>query len=643
MVDRNYIINLMKSKNTTIEEFNYDNLYCPPIASLFTQEDIYNLKRIATSLRYSARLKAKYQEIDKIMRSRGFVKLSAGTNRLCYRYIENDSFVVKIAYDSVGMNDNPREFFNQQLLKPFCTRVFEVAGDGVIATVERVNPITSREEFISVAEDVFTLLNDYIIGEYIMEDIGTKYFMNFGIRRGFGIVLLDFPYLFRLDGKKLFCIKPDPLSETGTCDGIIDYDAGFNKLQCTKCGAIYRANELSTEIKNNNIILREKGELKMELRIKGGTHNVSKVVGNEVEPAKYIPTKETNNTKKDQDNTVVVKEDSNVFVNGKPDRKNNSVSKSESMHTKDINNDNKKNKSNKSSNDKKVSVATEEKKATKPIKFNDDTDKLTRIDHLKISNNELDKYLGLIASSDNMDDKEAAKKTVVEFIVKNISKYKELFTSEDITDIINALINEFYILLNSNLENKNIVVSASIYNKFDSVVAENLGNIAIKVLDDNEEGEITEHSTNIEELDTTSEEMKEKEEVIQLVGASVFSAKVIDLQNIFTNVDHQDVIVVEDDNGEFLTVGNLLLAISKINEKDVESIEFAPKNYISQLKEYEKALEQKVNDLTADLNQANSKDMVEEDSEEEVKTEVPVGIFSPNIEFVKDEENSEEE
>ena len=206
-VDREHILNIMKSRTITIDEFNYDNLICPPIYSMFTQEDIDRLYQLASSIRYSAKTEFKHKEIDRIMRSRGFVKFGAGTNRLVYRPLESDLFLVKVAYDRVAIQDNIKEYINQQYLKPFCTKTFEFAGNGVIATVERVKPITSREEFYSIAEDVFTLINDYIIGEYVMDDIGSAYFMNFGIRRGFGVVTLDYSTIFRLDGKKLFCCK----------------------------------------------------------------------------------------------------------------------------------------------------------------------------------------------------------------------------------------------------------------------------------------------------------------------------------------------------------------------------------------------------------------------------------------------------
>ena len=92
-VDREHILNIMKSRTITIDEFNYDNLICPPIYSMFTQEDIDRLYQLASSIRYSAKTEFKHKEIDRIMRSRGFVKFGAGTNRLVYRPLESDLFL----------------------------------------------------------------------------------------------------------------------------------------------------------------------------------------------------------------------------------------------------------------------------------------------------------------------------------------------------------------------------------------------------------------------------------------------------------------------------------------------------------------------------------------------------------------------
>ena len=168
-VNRDYILDMLKSRTTTIDRFNYDKLSCPPILSMFTYQDINNLHNIASSLRYSAKPKVKFDEIDKIMRSRGFVKLVAGTNRICYRCIEDTSFVVKVAYNDVGLKDNPAEFRNQFNLKPFCTKVFE-CGDfsGVVAPLFGVNDdkaFTAKDDYnitVNVLRQIVAGYDDYI-------------------------------------------------------------------------------------------------------------------------------------------------------------------------------------------------------------------------------------------------------------------------------------------------------------------------------------------------------------------------------------------------------------------------------------------------------------------------------------------------
>ena len=116
-MERSNIIKRIKSKTTTIDLFNYDSLSAPPLLSLLSYEDIEYFRRLATSIRYSGKIDYKYSEIDKVMKSRGFVKMGAGTNRVVYRHLEIDTIVVKIAIDAVGVKDNPREYENQFYLK----------------------------------------------------------------------------------------------------------------------------------------------------------------------------------------------------------------------------------------------------------------------------------------------------------------------------------------------------------------------------------------------------------------------------------------------------------------------------------------------------------------------------------------------
>ena len=258
-----------KNKKSALE-FNYDLLMAPPIRSLFSEDDIRKLYQIATSLKYNANIEKKYDLIDEVMKSRGFRRAHCGTNRVVYNFIYDTTFVAKVAIDKVGMEDSPAEFKNQEFFKPFCCKIFEVDPTGVLAFVERVNPITSLEEFLSVSDDIFNMMITKIIGKYVVDDLGTSKFMNYGLRYNsytghtFGPVIIDFPYAYELDGAKLICQKP--LYNT-VCGGEIDYDIGFNTLICTKCGKKYTAMDLKKNT-SNVLIIHDGGDIKMRVRIR---------------------------------------------------------------------------------------------------------------------------------------------------------------------------------------------------------------------------------------------------------------------------------------------------------------------------------------------------------------------------------------
>lgn len=272
------LLNIMKSKQVDPIKFQFDIMQIPPISYFLSNQDIADLRAIATSLRLSAKIDVKRKMMDEIMRRRGFKRFQAGTNRIIYKFEESQAFVAKVAIDRVGMKDNPNEFKNQELLKPFVTKTFHVSECGTVALSERVEPIVRPSEFEIIAEDIYELITNKILGIYVMEDIGTKYFMNWGTRIGFGPVLLDYPYLFELDGDKLFCNVTDPI--TGVpCGGEIDYDAGFNELICKKCGKRYLARDLKRNITENNVIMDTiigGGKYPMIVEIKRGDEVISK-------------------------------------------------------------------------------------------------------------------------------------------------------------------------------------------------------------------------------------------------------------------------------------------------------------------------------------------------------------------------------
>ena len=282
MVGRN-ILNILYNKQQSPLEFNFDSLTAPPLLSLLTIQDITELNKIATSIKLNGKIDLKYKLIDQIMTNRGFVKLHAGTNRVVYRFLEDQRFVVKIAVDRVGLGDNPAEYKNQFLLKPFVTKIFEVSPCGTVALVERVDAILSREEFLSVADDIFNLITKFFVGKYILEDFGTHYFMNWGIRNSISPVLLDFPYVYELDGNKLYCNASTLYNRNIPCGGQLDYDDGFNNLICTRCGKHYHARDLKKSEENKLIIIGGKKKLKVKVLfgtrvMKDNTHEVIKSI-----------------------------------------------------------------------------------------------------------------------------------------------------------------------------------------------------------------------------------------------------------------------------------------------------------------------------------------------------------------------------
>ena len=178
---------ILYSKEKSPLEFNFDNLYAPSMYNWIQPYQCEQLYNIASSLRYASNVKMKYKAIDEIMTKCGCRKLASGTNRVVYVPYEYKGLVFKIAIDRVGIKDNPAEHKNQFLLKPYITKVFEYDASGTVGSMERVKPITSMEEYRSISEDVFSMIVNKIIGKYVLEDIGTNFFMNIGVREGWNL------------------------------------------------------------------------------------------------------------------------------------------------------------------------------------------------------------------------------------------------------------------------------------------------------------------------------------------------------------------------------------------------------------------------------------------------------------------------
>ena len=248
---RQKLLGFLGLKHDTLLNFNYNSLWAPPIAALCSPTDIGDLYELATSIRYNAKIKQKYWEMDRIMSKAGFREFHAGTNRRIYAHLDYKHLMSKVALDDSGLKDSQPEYENQFIFAPYCSKIFEVTPNGSVSFVERFEPILNRETFLYYADAIFDILDRLIDGKYAVADIGTNYFMNWGVRPGFGPGLLDFPYAYALDGNKLYCknILPD-----GTmCTGVIDHDPGYNEFICNHCGKVYQARDLELAKKENLI------------------------------------------------------------------------------------------------------------------------------------------------------------------------------------------------------------------------------------------------------------------------------------------------------------------------------------------------------------------------------------------------------
>lgn len=623
MIDRDYILNLVKSKDVSIAEFNYDKLSAPPIRYFFDDFDINRLYQIATSLRYSAKPQVKYQEIDKIMRSRGFVKLSAGTNRVVYRHLELDSIACKVAYDDIGLGDNPREFINQNYLKPFCAKTFEVSPNGVIAFAERLNPITNREEFISIAEDVFELISTFIIGEYVMDDIGTHYFMNYGMRKGFGPCLLDYSFLYKLDGNKLYCSKEDKNSETGRCEGVLDYDPGYNNIICPKCGRIYRAHELEEKINKKELITRPNGgKYRMKVTISGGSkgYNVTSTVDttNVTEVKDQVVWTSNEKTQKKELHVslkdALKKAEPKIEVKTTNNKPVSEVKKAEAIIENSVNGvhnevveEPKKEEPTLLLDNKKVEEpAAPAVPKVAPIKFASEEEKKSPAEVVKCSMYEAAKNISGAELSNNADINYIdGLLSNLKFIVDTMRGLKA-WNKEAEKALLSIVLDGKNLDLDSEVkvEEKSATATASICYIKDTnevvmakVVSEELNTIKEDVeVAKAEEEEPAEAATEMEVDADEYQEYVENENVEssdeydeyyiddndgKITGIATFTGKIIDISEKLSTMESRNVLVIEDATGELLTVGNNeLLIVDRIDGMDTSNIKIVSKVFL---------------------------------------------------------------
>lgn len=267
--DNPAVLAMYEGITTTLDEY-YDSLQAPPLSALLMPQDLDAIHRVITSAKLSGNGEKRIFAIRDIMARRGFTQLAGGTNRSVFTHPNYPHIAVKVAIDNVGIHDNPAEYNNQFILKPYCTKCFEVSADGAVGVFEKVGRIRNSVEFYQMWDDIYSLCEYFVTEkELLLEDFGIKFFMNWGIRYGFGPVLLDFPYVYDIDWDKLHCDRPN---DDGTiCNGNIDYDDRFDFLVCEKCGKRYRAVDIAKKREvGKGVLTKISGGKKMQITLKRG-------------------------------------------------------------------------------------------------------------------------------------------------------------------------------------------------------------------------------------------------------------------------------------------------------------------------------------------------------------------------------------
>ena len=249
---------------TTLEEL-FESIEGPCVYDFFTDDELALIKKIIFDRKDKA-FKKKFQKLDAIVKPKGFKRSGCGTNRVVYEPLDdNATFCIKIALDRAGSKNNPDEIVNQKYLKPFVAKCFDISQDGNVGIFERVVPIENLYQMWSVREDIYKIM-ETIVGRFIIDDFGTKAFKNWGLRKGFGPVLLDYADMYILDPKILYCTHTLNLYTTEQCRGELDYDAGFNNIICLKCGGIHMASEFKDGRKKIALFSRKR-EIDMTMKI----------------------------------------------------------------------------------------------------------------------------------------------------------------------------------------------------------------------------------------------------------------------------------------------------------------------------------------------------------------------------------------
>lgn len=208
-----------------------------------------------TIMNYGSDNYEKANYVVKELEDYGFYAVGEGTNIIVLENPHYPGVVYKIALDSNGIADN----FNDEILQhriPRYGRVYARHSSGIVSVQERY-VVMDKYRMKDFKNEIIDLLKE-LSSEYLIADLSPARFLNFGVARDGGFVIIDGSDLYPLD---MLDNKPRCQDPTGwdkkkgkmlRCGGKLEYSVDYLSMICKKCGKEINALELRPKEKDGD-------------------------------------------------------------------------------------------------------------------------------------------------------------------------------------------------------------------------------------------------------------------------------------------------------------------------------------------------------------------------------------------------------
>ena len=173
--------------------------------------------------------------IKSIMEELEFEEIGCGTNRIVFIHEDYPTYVFKIALDSRGVLDNNNEFKLTNIMKSSKKQIITTNYEsiGVISIAERINVFTKYD--MEEAKDTIMKILEVIGKYFILNDVGTKAYKNWGYDNDGNIKCLDYAYLTSIE---------NVVRNKCTCGGQLNYTENMLDFRCTECDKLFTYNDI---------------------------------------------------------------------------------------------------------------------------------------------------------------------------------------------------------------------------------------------------------------------------------------------------------------------------------------------------------------------------------------------------------------